>query len=641
MLVDHLSYSSLTMLARNPLIFKKQYILKIYSTTYSPSAVVGTAAHKFVEHYLKTGNIEAAQQEGLHYIGSLSDVSIDYGKTGSREEILKNYANATAFYMQESPAWDKREILEVEGSITEVIHDANGNAFSIPAKAKNDVLWRSKRKETFAGHTFPKGSLFIEDHKFSKNSGLEDEDDGARIIQAMFNYHVVKEKYGEAPVAMLFREVKWSKNRDGGPQADYYVIRFDQPQYFEFFYQLYNDVTRFLSQPEPIFLPNFQDNFDGKEALLVYRQNLITADAPVEVARKTKEVTFVEPQFVASSINKIENRDYPPHERIRVKLAEFGVPVEFVAEHNNGSVSLYTFKVGRGVRMASLEKYAKDIQQALKSESIRVQAPVVGTDLVGFEVPSETFTPTEFDSSHIEIGSMSIPIGKDVYGSLIREDLRSMPHLLVAGATGTGKSVFLNVAITALSEQLTPEELNLVLIDPKRVEFRQFRDLPHLQGRIVTEHNEAIKTLKWLVDEMDARYEILEEFGARSIDEYNQSVADRLPYLVCVIDEFAELMLTKEPGEPSIAELFIVRLAQKARAVGIHLILGTQSPRVDVVSGLIKANFPTRVAFRTAMRIDSQVILDTSGAEELRGKGDLLFLHPKYRGLIRAQALLK
>lgn len=642
-LVDHLSYSSATMLARNPLMFKKTYILKIYSDKFSPSAVVGIASHKFCEHLLKGSSVSDATAKGLDYINRLSDVAIEYGKTGSREKIIESFTKATQFYMQEAPDWSKRKILGIEQSITKVIHDRDGNALSIPAKAKSDVIWESTREETFAGVKFPKGSLFIEDHKFQANGGSDDEeDDGGRIIQAMFNYHTVEEEYGRPPAALLFRETKISKNKDGSPQCNYYIIRYDQPYYFELFYNFYNDVTRFLMQPNPIFLPNFQDMFDGKEALLIYKQNLITADAPV-VVKKTHDVQFAEPSYVPSIVDKVENKDLVPEERIQKKLLEFGIASEMMETYTNGSVVMYTLKVGRGVKMTKIEGHAKDLAIALKAKSIRVQAPIMGTDLVGIEVPHERRDVIPFliegqpDPKLVSRGTMNIPIGLDVYNNPVISDLRNMPHLLVAGATGAGKSVFLNVALRALTDQMTPEEMQLVLIDPKRVELSQFKDLPHLAGRVIYEHEEAVKALSWLVNEMNDRYETLEGENYRNIKEYNEDHGEKMPYIVCVIDEFAELMLTKTKGETSFAEVAIVRLSQKARAVGIHLILATQRPSVDVVTGLIKANLPTRVAFMTSSRTDSQVILDQVGAEELNGRGDMLFLNPETRGLQRLQ----
>lgn len=690
-LVEHLSYSGTMLLTRNPLIFKKEYILKIYAKTNNPSAVVGTAAHRFCESLLKGESVGGATAVGMKYIDGLSDIAIEYGKTGSREQILKGYANAVKFYMQEAPDWSKREIIEVEGSITQVIKDREGNELSIPAKAKSDVIWETTREETFAmsngeSISFPKGTLLIEDHKFSKGSGADDDEDGGRIVQGMFNFHTVEAKYGRAPAAILFRETKWTLNsaaNAGKPQCGYYIQLFNNPQDFELFYQLYNDVSRFLTQKNPIFLPNFQDMFDGKDALLVYRQGLITADAPV-VAKKTKQVKYEEKKFVSASVDKVENRNLTDEEKIVSKLMEFGIPVEMHKTHKGSSIIMYTLKPSRGVRMSAIVAHSKDLAIALKAKTVRIQAPIMGTDLVGIEVPNPLRDVIPFlvagqpDPQLLVPSSLNIPIGVDVYGDAVLCDLRTMPHLLVAGSTGSGKSVFLNVALHALTTQNTPEEMKLMLFDPKRVELSMFADAPHLISDVITETIEAKAALQWLNDEMEKRYAKLQKAKMREIDSYNESHVKKMPYIVAVIDEFADLVLGSqwaartEKAQSSVkmaakrskatveareaakqgkahkvdldgveglttTEELIVRLAQKARAVGIHLIIATQRPTVDVVTGLIKANMPTRVAFATASGTDSKVILDQHGAEELTRKGDMLFLDPSERELKRLQ----
>lgn len=648
-LIDHWSYSAMTLFLRNRLAFKKKYILKIYDDLYSPSAVVGQACHKAVEEYLNGADITKAIDAGHDHIKHFADNAIDYGKTGTREKMIKDYTKGIQFYFDEIPAWDKRNVLMVEEKITEYIHDVDGNELSIPAKCFVDVVWESTRKEKFADFEFPAGVLFIEDNKFVRSYSDADIDDPARVIQAMFNYHCVKEKTGRAPAAMLYREVKLSENTrgqyKGQPQCQYYVIKFDEhPDYFSLFNQLYNDCTREISRPDINFLPNFQDMFDGQNSFEAYRQNLITVDPPV-VAHKQKEITFEQKRYHESAPDKVENKNLTPDEKIRLKLQEFGIPVEMQETHSNSSVTMYTLKPSRGVKMKTIESHAKDIAIALKARSIRVQAPIMGTDMVGIEIPNENRKTVQFFADNgepraetgIEKGTLMLPIGIDVYGKTIKKDLRDMPHLLIAGSTGSGKSVMLNVILHSLTHQMSPEELNLVLIDPKRVELSQFKDKPHLLSRVIYEHREAIKALDWLVKEMEERYQKLEQGGYRNIGAYNDDHAERMPYLVVVIDEFADLILTKERGEPSFAELMIVRLAQKARAVGIHLVIATQRPTVDVVTGLIKANLPARIAFMTSSRTDSQVILDKSGAEELVGKGDMLFLNPEKRGLQRLQ----
>lgn len=645
--IDHWSHSAMGLLLRNPLAFKKKYILKIYDTTMSPSGIVGQAAHKAVEHYLKGLPVEAAIEQGLAHINSTSDTAIDYGKTGSREQMLKDYNTAVTFYFEEMPKWEEREVLMVEEGSTEVVHDDYGNELPLPAKCYFDVVWRSKKKVTIEGRTYPKGTLFIEDNKFVRSYTDPNDTDPTRLSQSFFNRIVLREKMGEEPAAFLVRETKLSKNKDGSDQCQYYVIDYSEvAQEFPVFVQLYNDCTRFVLNPDALYLPNYADIFDGKDVWLAYRQNLITADAPV-IAHKTADVKFTEKKFVASASDKVENKNLKPEEKIRLKLQEFGIPVEMKETHSNSSVTMYTLKPSRGVKMSTIEKHDRDLAIALEARTIRVQAPIMGTSLVGVEIPNETrSTVNFFDESNepaavlgLESGSLNIPIGVDVYGKMVKKDLRDMPHLLIAGATGSGKSVMLNVILHSLTHQMTPEQMKLVLIDPKRVELETFADLPHVLSRVIHEHHEALKALRWLCEEMEERYKTLHAAKYRSIEKYNENQVEQMPYMVVVIDEFADLMLTKKRGEPSEAELMIVRLAQKARAVGIHLIIATQRPSVDVVTGLIKANLPTRIAFMTSSRTDSGIVLDQAGAEELVGKGDMLFLDPSKRGLQRLQGL--
>jgi S-DNA-T family DNA segregation ATPase FtsK/SpoIIIE len=298
--------------------------------------------------------------------------------------------------------------------------------------------------------------------------------------------------------------------------------------------------------------------------------------------------------------------------------------------------------------MAQFEKYSADLALALKAKTIRVQAPIMGTELVGIEVPNPNRNIVNFfndDNSVnekiiLEPSSTNIPIGVDVHGNAVNKALEDMPHLLIAGATGQGKSVMINVCVRALSEQNTADELKFVMIDPKRVELVQFKNLPNLIPPVIYDTEKAVKALYWLIERMEDRYEMFEQSGVRDIKEYRKSVAP-LFRIVVVIDEAADLILQgREKKEGSDAEKAIIRLAQKGRAAGIHLIIGTQRPSVDVISGLLKANFPTRIAFTTSSRADSQVILDQAGAEELTGKGDLLFLDPHTRGLQRLQSFL-
>lgn len=626
--IAHWSYSSMIEFLRNRLSFKKKYILKIQDNKTGPSAVVGKAYHKALESfYGGQKNRNVAFEVGMAQIENTPDQWIEYGKTGSREKILASYAQAMEFYWQEEPEF--HEVLAVEKSLTHFI-DVNGTDLSLPAKAIVDLVTRNEKKE-----------LEIVDHKVVKEYTDAEVDSGERMIQAMFNYHTVKKEFGEAPKRMIFNELKPSKNKDGSPQLQSYIIEFDKHQdFFGIFHQLYNDCTKEVSREDCLFLPNITDMYSGQQSFEDYRNQIITVEAVV-VNHKTEHKTYVEKKFVDSAPLAEENRFLTPEEKIRTKLQEFGLPTKIEATHVGANITLYTLKPGRGVKMSTLENHAKDIALALEAKTIRVEAPIPGTNLVGVEVPNTERTTVEFspDLPGLEAGTLNIPIGVDVYGKPIIKSLESMPHLLIAGTTGAGKSVMINVLIKSLVAQNTPETLQLILIDPKRVELAQFRDLPHLKTKIIYDDVKATITMRWLVDQMEERYSILESAGYRTIIEYNKSEVTKMPRMVVVIDEFADLVLQtmdEENDGPSM-ERCIVRLTQKARAVGIHLVLGTQRPSVDVITGLIKANLPTRIAFMTASRVDSQVILDQPGAEELIGRGDMLFLDPHERGLKRLQ----
>jgi hypothetical protein len=625
-LIDHWSTSSMSLFLRNRLAFKKKYILKIYDDLTSPSAVVGKAGHKALESFYNGLEVTDAIAIGLKHINETSDSGINYGKTGSREKMLKDYTQAINFYFEEMPEY--HEILGVEKSITARIKDRNGNELAIPAKAISDLIVRDK-----------KGDIWIVDHKFVSSYSDGDVDIPKFIMQGMFNFHTIEAEFGQAPRGVIFNECKIAKNKDGSNQLQPYKIEFsDNPADFALFYQIYNDCTAEISKPDVSFLPNFDDMFDGQNSFEIYRSGIIGVEAPVGVSHKKKDVEFVDRKYVASKAESIENKDLSEEEKIRLKLQEFGISVEMQDTLVGATITQYRLKPSRGVKMSQFEKLAKDIQLTLKTHSIRVEAPIRGTNLVGIEVPSLERKTIPLTEEHFIKGTLNIPIGVDVHNKVLHKDLSEMPHLLIAGATGAGKSVMLNVVIETITNQMTPEELQLVLIDPKRVELSQFKNLPHLLSPVIFDDDKAATALQWLTEEMEERYGLLEETGVRSIDDYNNSQTEKMTKIVVVIDEFADLMLQ---GTDNSSEKSIIRIAQKARAVGIHLILATQRPSADVVTGLIKANIPTKIAFMTTSKVNSQIVLDQNGAEELTGKGDMLYLDPSKKGVIRLQALYR
>jgi len=312
------------------------------------------------------------------------------------------------------------------------------------------------------------------------------------------------------------------------------------------------------------------------------------------------------------------------------KLASFGIATQVVGISAGPVVTQYELEPDASVRVSKIEALADDLAMALSARSIRIEAPIPGRSVVGIEIPNRDsnvvglksiFEEVEFaDSSQ----GLTFALGRDVAGAARATDLTKMPHLLIAGATGSGKSVMVNALIASLLFRCRPDELRLILIDPKRVELSGYNGLPHLLVPVITEAEKASAALRWTVLEMENRYRLFAEAGARNIAAYNEGRVDpndRIPFIVVIIDELADLMMqdgrsTEEP---------IVRIAQKARATGIHLVLATQRPSVNVVTGLIKANIPSRIAFSMASQIDSRTVLDAPGAEDLIGRGDMLF----------------
>ena len=311
---------------------------------------------------------------------------------------------------------------------------------------------------------------------------------------------------------------------------------------------------------------------------------------------------------------------------LETRLREFGISGKVENIVRGPIVSRYEVRLAPGVKLARVRSIAEDISVALAGK-VRIQAPIPGTSLIGLEViNSQKAVIGLRNILETYDGSKKLPvaIGVDTCGRPVMMDLVDMPHLLVAGVTGSGKSVFLNTLILSLIYARTPEELNLVLVDPKRVELSAFRGVPHLLRPPVTEPRDALEVFVRLVIEMERRYKLLELNGVRNIESYNARGEGHLPYIVCVVDETADLMMTSGKA----LEDQIVRLAQLARAVGIHLVIATQKPVVKVITGQIKSNMPSRIAFAVSSAADSRVILDENGAEKLAGRGDMLLKMP-------------
>ena len=324
------------------------------------------------------------------------------------------------------------------------------------------------------------------------------------------------------------------------------------------------------------------------------------------------------------------------------KLKYFKIEGDVVRYYVGPVVTTFEFKPLPHIKVSKILALQDDLAMALKAQSIRIQAPIPGKDVVGIEIPNETQETIylrEIIESEIFQKSKSpltMALGKDIVGAPFVTDLKKLPHLLIAGTTGSGKSVGINSMILSLLYKNSPDELKFVMIDPKQLEFSIYNDIPHLLTPVITDSKKAITALNAMVKEMERRYKLMSKMRVKNIEGYNKKVSkeERMPYIVIIIDELADLMMTSGKD----VEYAIARLAQMARASGIHLIVATQRPSVDVVTGLIKANLPSRISFKVGQKIDSKVILDQFGAESLLGRGDMLFTPPGIVGLIRLHA---
>lgn len=315
-------------------------------------------------------------------------------------------------------------------------------------------------------------------------------------------------------------------------------------------------------------------------------------------------------------------------ELIRKTLETFGIAVTMGDVNVGPTVTQFTLKPAEGVKLSQITTLLNDLSLALAAHPLRIEAPIPGMALVGIEVPNESVAIVnlreiiESEAFRKRKTNLTFALGKDVAGKPWTANLDPMPHLLIAGATNSGKSVMLNSLIVSLLYANSPDDLKFIMIDPKRVEFTVYNDIPHLLTPVITETQKTVNALRWIVGEMDRRFRVLSNSGKRNIQAYHQEVSDDMPYIIVVIDELADLMAVAAQE----VEGAIIRLAQMARAVGIHLVVATQRPSVNVITGLIKANITARVAFNVASAIDSRTILDIAGAEKLLGKGDMLFV---------------
>ena len=415
---------------------------------------------------------------------------------------------------------------------------------------------------------------------------------------------------------------------------------------------LNDDESNLDSEPEPEMEPAQESRpatIGGVEILNEVAENKKLLDQ-IERGKVEKPKDFVLPPL--KFLNDPPKRSHNINEaeidqqisNLLDKLRKFKIDGDVVRTYTGPIVTTFEFRPAPHIKVSKILTLQDDLAMALKAQTIRIQAPIPGKDVVGIEVPNqnlETIYLKEILESEVfknASSPLTMALGKDIVGAPFVTDLKKLPHLLIAGTTGSGKSVGINAMLLSLLYRNSPQTLRLMMIDPKMLEFSIYNDIPHLLTPVITEAKKAITALSNMVAEMERRYKIMSQTRTKNIESYNEKMksegGEQFPYIVVIIDELADLMMTSGKD----VELYIGRLAQMARASGIHLIVATQRPSVDVVTGLIKANLPSRISYRVGQRIDSKVILDQMGAESLLGRGDMLFTPPGSPGVIRLHA---
>lgn len=684
--VDYYTPSSMIKFGANPILYKINEINRDYiDTASSVSAVIGKAFHHGMNVYYGGSDemipsneqeaVEYALTSAMSYLEMYNDGFINYTKTvPNKEKAYDKLAFAISSYVKEIP-YDREEVVMCEETLQERISVKWGDQLldlPIPLKGRVDKVVRDK-----------KGRLILVDYKTTSAFSNPDSIDGKKLIAAVVYYLLVYANTGEAPYAMRYEEVKMSANRDGSPQTREYTIVFsEQAPFFDLFFRYYEDMTRGLNG-EMVYVPNLQALFDNEVALVSYIHRLdqdeeraklmkkhkvdnITSLLKKELANTTnmqKLAESVERQFAEAKAIDYESME--TQDKIQTKLMEHGMVLKFDSVVNGSTVDVYRYLPSIGLKMSKLKSYTADVEQVLGAAGVRILAPIPGTSYVGFEVPR---TDRVFNNAAPKAKGLTVPVGTNAHGEVEYLDVQQAPHVLIAGTTGGGKSVMMRSIIKSIGSQA-----EFWMADPKGVELS---DLPH---KMYAEDPEDIRSmLEKLTELMDSRYTEMKKTGKRTWDGKP---------IVCVIDEFGDFLLSNPSGftvpnydswttarlrrefmkrNPEYdcsnfskstfvnvltdedekratkysamdGEELVTKLAQKARAAGIHLIIATQSPRADVVTGRIKANFTTRIALRTSSEIESRIILDDAGAEKLLGKGDALIRRSQSNDLVRIQ----
>lgn len=631
--MEHYSYSTFTRFSTNPIMFKITAVNgDTIDTTTSASNVLGKACHKAMQVYFDVETatdtataMKAGYEEGKEWLDAYSDGFIGWNShISDRAKLSERYAFAYFEYMKALNHRPKQQQTVMSEKMLKHTVSVDGRELPIPLKGSADWVYEEGKQ------------IRIVDHKFTVRHSSDEKIDGAKLLQAAFLFFLTYAEMGRAPYSITFNEMKVVPNADKkAPQLKSFTIVYeDVPLMFDLFYRFYQDVTDAL-MGKMVWVPNLNALYDNEVSLLAYIHRLDDSEEQAKLFKKLKvdNITdflrkkiakskslqaFMETtaqKFVSAQTLNYSKMTTP--EKIKMKLAEHGIGLEYDSSVEGPSVTLHRYEPSIGVKMTKLENYAKDVELVTSSTGVRILAPIAGTDLVGFEVPNKKRT---FLGIAPKAQKGRVAVGIDVQGTTQYIDLKEAPHVLIAGSTGSGKSVLLTSMLGALGGSV-----DLWLMDPKKVELQDIAC-----ERYADDPDGIWQMLCDLEKLMEARYEQLKKAKKKTWE-------GRLT--VAVIDEFADLMLSRTKNGFSKAEFehMVAKLAQKSRAAGIHLIIATQRPSVDVITGTIKANFPTRVALKTASPKDSEVILGTGGAEKLCGKGDMLLTRSTEPEITRLQ----
>ena len=587
-----LSHSAIICFLNNQIQFKKRYIARVYDDAKTPAMVVGSAIHKMIEKKLSGEPTSDAIRAGLDEIDKVSDYEIDYAKTGSREEMLEQYNKLSITVINELPNYSN--ILAIEDKIE---CDLTILGKRIPMKGYIDLIldhgdW-----------------LEVVDFKSVKSYSDEGTENYKYLIQAWIYAQLVEFKYNKPVNRFVFSEIKKSTNRNKERQIQNYVL--DRQGIIEandVIGRTIKNVSDYIDNPNAIYFPNPSDMLNGNRSMEVVAQ----MDG---ISVRTIHRTERKEKFSAINIDTdLMDESAADTDRIKNKLVEFGIGGEIIDKIESNQVVTYILKPSRGVKMSKIAGLEDDIAIALGSEAIRIIAPIYGTTTVGIEVPKKQEFPV-FSGS---LTGTQVAIGVDTMGNTVIDDVAKMPHMLIGGQTGSGKSVFAKNIIRSL---IADKSNDITIIDQKMVEMIEFAD----DCDVITEQEDAIMAVMQLINDMQSRYKEFMKKRVVDIDSYNAQ-GGNLKRKILMIDEYADLVMSLDKDLRQNLETGLSRVLQKGRAAGLHVIIATQRPSADIVAPIIKANCPVKVCMRVATARNSEIILDSSGGERLLGKGDMLYL---------------